>query len=1215
MMKKNLYTRILSLVALVSLLYSNSFAQTTVTLKAVKDNTIFSEGSKSNGAGSYLFVGKTEATVNGIRRALIQFDVASIPANATITDVKLQLTGSKAAAADIEARRVATTWGEGSSDATGEEGGGATPGTNDATWTHSTFNTQTWTTPGGDFAATTSGTANVTSGSVSTWTGAGMVKDVQDWVAKQASNFGWLLLGNESTNGSAVRLNSRQSGTGTPSLVVTYTVPVVKVDTTVFVANLSGRNEGNPVATLANGAVTATLIGDTLIVSGSFSGLTDSVATNVSGGAHLHLGYAGQNGGIQIVLVLTPGANPFSGSFDPLKNKFKLTAAQLTAINNRQLYANVHSKRYPSGEIRGQLLKRAAAFYGANLFGSYENPVVMTQASGAIAIELRDTQIVVTGSFNRLEGDFAADVSGGAHIHLGYAGQNGAIQIPLKATANADLRGGIFEAANNTITLTASQLAALNSRRLYANVHSAKARSGEIRGQIVSGNTRAVFRAHLSGSNESPAINTLATGMVIVEVVDTGNVIVSGSYNGLESDLAANVRGGAHIHRGLAGENGGILTEVTLTPTDLRSGALNGSLNALKIASVEVQRLFNRGCYFNVHSATFTGGEIRGQLLPEKPVNFSAYLSSIFEVPEAVSRGLGAVKAELLGTELVISGTFRGLSSAVATDVAGGSHVHLGYAGATGGIQFGLKPTIDANGLGGRYEAKDNTFTLTADQVTQLKNRQLYVNIHTATQRSGELRSQLLPEATMYLVAPLSGASEQPVVSTSGTGMGILEIAGTNGTFTGAFAGLSADFAADVAGGAHIHRGLAGSNGGIVRALKATTLADNRSGFFAAADNSATMTAGFIDSLRKRLNYANIHTAAFRGGEVRGQILPLATSYFTATLLGANEVQAVASTGSGALKFELSGSTLTVTGRFAGLTAAYAAGVGSHIHTNTAGRNGGVIIPLKPTLDADNLAGSYFAADNQYTLTADQLTALYDNGLYANVHSDFSRSGELRGQILPEINRFPQAGSITSPPDGGTLTLEGKSSTLLEPKWAAGTDKNKLAYTWELAADPLFALVVFRRNVADALSITLTYGAVDSLLATAGIPLGGSITVYHRVRTSDGSLTTASAVASVTLTRGVVTGTRDLTPGLSEMTVFPTLVDDQVSVRVRAEDAIKGSLWISDALGRKMAERQVSFPGQSVNFETFAVGQLPAGTYFLSILNDGKIATRRFMVK
>lgn len=1212
---KNLYSRILCLWALGCLFYNGLYAQTTVTLNAVKDNTIFSEGSKSNGSGTYLFAGKTEATVNGTRRALIQFDLSSIPANATITDVKLQLTGSKQAATGVEAHRITTIWGEGNSKATGEEGGGATPSINDATWTSSNFNTVTWNKAGGDFLALVSGSANVNQGAVATWTGPGMLKDVQDWVAGQASNFGWILIGDESANGTAVRMNSRENASGKPALVVTYTAQVAAVDTTLFEAILTGRNEGNPVTTLANGYVTATLIGDTLRVKGNFTGLSDSVATNVAGGAHLHLGYAGQNGGIQIGLVMTLGADRLSGTFEEGKNKFKLTEAQLTALNNRQLYVNVHSKKYTGGEIRGQLLKTADVFYGTNLFGSFENPAVMTQASGALAIELRGSQAVVTGSFSRLEGDFAADVSGGAHIHLGYAGQNGGIQIPLKATANADLRGGIFEAANNTINLTADQLTALAGRRLYANIHTSKARSGEIRGQIVNLNTRAVFRAHLSGTNESPAINTLATGMVIVEVIDTANILISGSYNGLESDLAANVRGGAHIHRGLAGENGSIMTEVTLSATDFRSGVLDASMNAVRIGGVEVNRLLNRGCYFNVHSAIYTGGEMRGQLLPEKPLNFSAYLSSIFEVPEAVSRGLGAVKAELLGTELVITGTFRGLSSAVATDVSGGAHVHLGYAGATGGIQFGLKATIDANGLGGRFEAKDNTFTLTADQVTQLRNRQLYVNVHSATQRSGEIRSQLLPEATLYLVAPLSGASEQPAVNTSAAGMGVLEIAGSAGTFTGAFAGLSANFAADVAGGSHIHRGLAGSNGSIVKELKATVLGDNRSGVFAAADNSFTMTAGFIDSLRKRLNYANIHTSAFRGGEVRGQILPLATSYFTATLLGEHEVQPITSTGAGALKFELSGTQLTVTGRFAGLRGAYAAAVGSHIHSNTTGKNGPVIIPLKPTLDVDQLGGSYFAADNQYTLTADQVTALYDNGLYANVHSAFSGSGEVRGQILPEINRFPQAGSITFPPDGGTVTLQGKFSTLLEPKWAAGTDKNKLSYIWELAADPLFALVVFRRNVADALSISLTYGAVDTLLATAGILPGGSITVYHRVKASDGSLINASSIASVTLTRGILTGTHDLTPGLSEMTVFPTVAADQVSVRVRAEEAVKGSIWISDALGRKMAQRQVAFPGQSLNIETFSTVDLPAGIYFLSILNDGKVATRRFVVK
>ena len=1214
---KNMYTRILFLVVVGLLGKNNIHAQsTTLTLAASKDNTIFSEGSKSNGAGSYLFVGKTEATVNGIRRALVQFELESIPDNAIITDVKLQLTGSKASGTNIAAHRVTTTWGEGNSDASGEEGGGASPGTNDATWAFSTFNTKSWTTPGGDFVASSSAAANVNAGSVSTWTGSNMVKDVQDWIAGKASNFGWILIGDESAAGSAVRLNSRTSGSGTPALVITYTAPVVVVDTVVFQATLTGRGETNPIPTLANGQVTARLIGDSLVVSGAFSGLTDSLAVNVSGGAHLHLGYAGQNGGIQIGLVTTQGVNPFSGSFDPAKNRFKLTTAQLTALNNRQLYVNVHSRKYPSGEIRGQLLRNAEAYYAANMMGSYENPVVMTQASGAVAIELRGNDIVLSGSFARLEGDFAADVSGGAHLHLGYAGQNGGIQIPLKATANADLKGGIFEAQNNTFTLTADQLTALKSRRLYANVHSQKSRSGEIRGQVVSNSTRAVFRGHLSGSNENPSVTTLASGLVIVEIVDTANIIVSGAFNNLEGDVAVNVGGGAHIHRGLAGENGGIIRGVTFTPTaNNRSGTLDAAANALNIGGVEVQRMLSRGTYFNVHSLLYPSGELRGQLLPEKHVNFSAYLSGIFEVPEAISRGSGAVKAELIGTELVVSGSFRNLSSALATDVAGGAHIHLGYAGASGGIQFPLTTTIDANSLGGKFEAKNNTFTLTADQVAQLRGRQLYVNVHSANQRSGELRSQLLHEATTYFVAPLSGASEGPAVNTTAAGMTVLEVNGGTGIVTGAFAGLGADFAADVAGGSHIHRGIAGSNGSIVKELKASILANNRSGVFTAADNSFTMTAGYIDSLRNRLHYANVHTSAFRGGEIRGQFLPLATAYFTATLLGENEVQPVTSTGSGALKLELSGSQLTVTGRFAGLRGTYAAEVGSHIHSNTVGKNGPVIIPLKPTLDENQLGGTYAAADNKYDLTADQLTALYAGGLYANVHSTFSRSGEVRGQILPEINRFPIAGNISFPASGATLTLEGKSSTLLEPKWDAGTDKNQLAYIWELAADPAFALVAFRRNVADALSISLTYGAVDTLLASVGIPAGGSITLYHRVKASDGSLIHASPTASVTLTRGVVTGTSDLTPGVSEMVVFPTLVEDQVNVRIRAEEAIDGLIWISDAFGRRVVQRRIVLPAQSLNLESIELGNLPAGNYFLSMMNNGRIATRRFMRK
>lgn len=57
-----------------------------------RDTTIFSESSLSNGGGQHLFSGNTGQ--NTTRRALIGFDLASIPRGATITSVSLFLTVS-----------------------------------------------------------------------------------------------------------------------------------------------------------------------------------------------------------------------------------------------------------------------------------------------------------------------------------------------------------------------------------------------------------------------------------------------------------------------------------------------------------------------------------------------------------------------------------------------------------------------------------------------------------------------------------------------------------------------------------------------------------------------------------------------------------------------------------------------------------------------------------------------------------------------------------------------------------------------------------------------------------------------------------------------------------------------------------------------------------------------------------------------------------------
>lgn len=113
---------------------------TQVTLTAVADNTLYEDTNASaqvsNGAGPNFYVGDSwhQAAGLAIRRGVLQFDLSSIPANATIDSVTLTLHLSKTKAATAETvslNRLLQNWGEGTSDSTGM---GAAATTNDATW-------------------------------------------------------------------------------------------------------------------------------------------------------------------------------------------------------------------------------------------------------------------------------------------------------------------------------------------------------------------------------------------------------------------------------------------------------------------------------------------------------------------------------------------------------------------------------------------------------------------------------------------------------------------------------------------------------------------------------------------------------------------------------------------------------------------------------------------------------------------------------------------------------------------------------------------------------------------------------------------------------------------------------------------------------------------------------------------------------------------------
>lgn len=210
------------------------FAQMTVDLNPGKDNTLYEnvEGILSNGAGDHFFAGRTGSTSgNAIRRGLLAFDVAgNIPAGSTINNVTLNLNMSKSTSGnvDVTLHKVLSDWGEGVSNAPGEEGGGAQAEPGDATWIHTFFDTNFWTTVGGDFSATVSGSQSVGGVGGYTWgSTAEMVADVQDWVDNPASNFGWLVKGDESAASTSKRFDTRENPTtaNRPVLTINYTPP------------------------------------------------------------------------------------------------------------------------------------------------------------------------------------------------------------------------------------------------------------------------------------------------------------------------------------------------------------------------------------------------------------------------------------------------------------------------------------------------------------------------------------------------------------------------------------------------------------------------------------------------------------------------------------------------------------------------------------------------------------------------------------------------------------------------------------------------------------------------------------------------------------------------------------------------------------------------------------------------------------------------------
>ena len=199
-----------------------------ISLQEERHGTLYesNSGELANGLGQYFFAGVNNQT--RIRRGLIAFDLAPLAGldiQINAVTVRLHCSQGNPGANETSLHRTLSDWGVGSTDAPGGEGGGgaATPGS--ATWNYAFYDTTPWTNPGGDFAEAASASAIVSGPGWYEWSGEGLVSDLEAWISGNAGSYGWELIGNESTNGTAQRFDSILLGNAefAPQLIVDYT--------------------------------------------------------------------------------------------------------------------------------------------------------------------------------------------------------------------------------------------------------------------------------------------------------------------------------------------------------------------------------------------------------------------------------------------------------------------------------------------------------------------------------------------------------------------------------------------------------------------------------------------------------------------------------------------------------------------------------------------------------------------------------------------------------------------------------------------------------------------------------------------------------------------------------------------------------------------------------------------------------------------------------
>jgi uncharacterized protein (TIGR03118 family) len=505
------------------------------------------------------------------------------------------------------------------------------------------------------------------------------------------------------------------------------------------------------------------------------------------------------------------------------------------------------------------------AFSGALLVGNFGNGKInaFDPATGNLLGSLQDpagNPIQIQGLWGLIFGNgvsggdtrtlyFAAGIAGSATNSVEDHGLFGSISA-LSPTFSAITDGATTEALNwvgGTAPFLLQKKASLSDPAWF-NVLTTTNRSmtlakesgtGFYRLQGLATNTVLPFTAYLDGPSEVPVNAEVGTGIAAFSL-EGSNLIYYISFSKLTGPATA-----AHIHApNTPLTSGVVMTPFTVAPTT--SGTISGKV---ALSQDQITNLVNGLCYVNIHTAAHSGGEIRGQIVP---LRMLVTMNGASEVPAVPGNGTATATLTFVGSRLLYTVNYSGLSSP-----ASAMHIH-GPADPTIGAGV-LVPLTSPTGTNGTVSG---SVTLTPQNMAYLLAGQTYMNIHTANNSGGEIRGQIWP---IQFRVNMSGYSEVPITASAGTGSGIMNIISNKLSYSFSFTNLMAPASAG-----HIHGPASPTiSAGVL--IPFTTVPAATSGSFT---GSTTLTSLQLYYMISGLTYANIHSAVYVNGEIRGQVVP-----------------------------------------------------------------------------------------------------------------------------------------------------------------------------------------------------------------------------------------------------------------------------------------------------------------------------------------------------